>query len=415
MNVAEERAWRRFRETVTSQGGRVLEEAWLGSHVRHRVICKNGHEVSPKPSLVRNGTRVCRVCSGADSATVAEAFRALMAERGWTILEPTWLGTKKRHRVICSQGHETTPMPASIMQKGTDCIVCAGKDQGTAWRHFCSQVVELGGVVLEPAPLGVNRGHRIRCPLGHETVSVPSYLRRGGGLCNICAPTSRIRAERRFRDLVERVGGVVLEPKWLGSNKPHRVRCPLGHESTPRPSDARQTGSICRVCAGHDSEVSWREFQDRVAQRGGTVLEPAWLGNKKRHRIVCGAGHPCAVLPNNVQQGNGICRICASKVWDIFYVVTSDELARVKFGITSGDARRRIRHHQSDGYGTVVRSITGLADAPDVESAVLATLRLAGLKPVLGREHFDISALEVVLDVVDNWPTVRALTTAQRP
>jgi hypothetical protein len=50
-----------------------------------------------------------------------------------------------------------------------------------------------------------------------------------------------------------------------------------------------------------------------------------------------------------------------------------------------------------------------------LESSVLATLRLAEIKPVHGREFYDISALGVILDIVDHWPTVCARAIGQQP
>jgi hypothetical protein len=92
--------------------------------------------------------------------------------------------------------------------------------------------------------------------------------------------------------------------------------------------------------------------------------------------------------------------------WDTFYVVTTDPLVRLKFGITSNDGRARLRTHRAAGYRAVVRLMTGLPGdaAPDLERAVLAALRLAGVAPVRGREYYDADAIALVLDVVDNYP-----------
>lgn len=272
--------------------------------------------------------------------------------------------------------------------------------------QFRDLVAKSGGTVLEPGPLGVNTPHRIRCAQGHEVLATPSYVRIGGGVCVTCSPVSRVRAEQGFRDLVTASGGVVLENAWLGTKTPHRVVCSEGHETTPLPGEARRTGSICRICAGHDSATSWRLFRARVRELGGTVVEIEWLGNKTPHRVICAVGHEGAVRPNNVGQGSGICRTCAGKAWDAFYVVTSSTQERAKFGVTSGDLRRRLRAHQRNGYDEAVRTIETIDDAHELETAVLATLRLAAIKPVHGREYYNLDALPVILDIVDHWPTV---------
>ena len=118
-------------------------------------------------------------------------------------------------------------------------------------------------------------------------------------------------------------------------------------------------------------------------------------------------------------QGHDVCRKCSHRDWDAFYVVTSPDV--VKFGVTSGDPRRRLADHAAKGYTEVVRLVTGLPGmvAHDAELAIRAALELAGELPVKGREYFDISCLALVLDVADSWliapeaPTVREWVQAE--
>lgn len=338
-----------------------------------------------------------------DSQAAWVKFQGRLVELGARLIETEWLGTKVPHRVICAAGHETAPSPGDVNRGGGICKICAGKDQGAAWALFCQLIVERGGLVLEPKPLGVNVAHRVLCPEGHETKATPSYVRVGGGMCQFCSPTSTTRAEAQFRSLVDTLGGSLLEPSWLGSSKPHRVRCRHGHETIPRPNDVRTTASLCRICAGHDSDTSWRAFQERVAELGGITIEPAWLGNKKPHRVACAEGHRSLIRPNNVQQGGGICRTCAYKVWDVFYVVANDADAAVKFGITSYDPRARLRYHRSDGFDRVIKTITGMPEAPDLERKILTSLRSAGVMAIAGREYFAMGALPFIMRIVDAW------------
>ena len=102
-------------------------------------------------------------------------------------------------------------------------------------------------------------------------------------------------------------------------------------------------------------------------------------------------------------QGHDVCRKCSHRDWDAFYVVTSADV--VKFGVTSGDPRRRLSDHAVKGYTEVVRLIVDLPGmvAHDAELAIRAALESAGERPVRGREYFDISCLALVLDVADSW------------
>ena len=147
------------------------------------------------------------------------------------------------------------------------------------------------------------------------------------------------------------------------------------------------------------------EFRTRLAALGITLLEPEYLGANKPHRAICAAGHACSPYPTCLQRGDGGCPGCAHQVWDIFYVVTNQEAQRVKFGITSLDPRTRLARHRSNGYRQVELLLENLPGsmANDMERAVNADLRAVGIRPVKGREYYDISNLPTILHVAVNY------------
>lgn len=335
-----------FRARLNELGAALLEEHWLGNMKPHRVRCAAGHECSPRPNCVQQGRGICRTCAGNNPKAAEIAFRARVEEQGGIVLESTWLGNHKSHRVRCAAGHECSPSPSSVQQGNGICRTCAGKDSGASWAAF------------------------------------------------------RVRVEER--------GGIVLEQTWLGSRRPHRVRCVAGHECSPRPDDVQRGKGVCRTCAGQDPKAAEAAFRARIEEFGGTVLEPIWLGNGKPHRVRCAAAHECSPRPSDVQRGMGICRRCQGKTWDVFYVVVDEVDGHLKFGITSGDPRPRLRIHERDGFDTVLRLATNLPGdtAPELERQILAALRDAGEQPVRGREYFPLRVQALVLDLVDNHPAV---------
>ena len=69
-------------------------------------------------------------------------------------------------------------------------------------------------------------------------------------------------------------------------------------------------------------------------------------------------------------------------------MVTHCSEPRVKFGITSGDSRLRLRVHHKAGYKCVEYLAAGLAEgvALDTENAVKSALALADEEPVHGKD-----------------------------
>lgn len=317
------------------------------------------------------------------------------------MIEPSWLGTRQRHRIICAEGHEWAVRPGFVSQGGGICGVCAGNDPRIAEARFRMLVEQAGGCVVEPVWLGALRPHRVICGEGHLSRPRPNGVQQGGGICTVCWGRSSEEAERQFRERVAALGGVLLEPTWLGKGRAHQARCAEGHACSPIPASVRVGHGICLICAGQDPQTTERRFRELVTEQGGMVLEPVWLGNGKPHRIRCARGHEATPMPASIQQGNGICRFCAGMEWDAFYVVTNPACHWLKFGITSGSGRVRLRRHRRAGFTVVDLLLTGLADvtAPTLEAEVKAALRLAGESPARGREYFDSSTLALVLDI----------------
>lgn len=211
-------------------------------------------------------------------------------------------------------------------------------------------------------------------------------------------------AEANFKSRLDELGAILLEPIWLGAMKPHQVKCVVGHICYPLPNNVQQGKGVCKKC-GCGIPTAEANFKSRLEELGAILLEPIWLGATKPHRVKCIAGHICNPRPHNVRQGKGICHICAKRIWDVFYIVVNKSASRVKFGITSGNPKPRLGDHARYGYTTVELCITDLvgSQASIIEQEIISTLYLAGFYPIKGREYYDIKALDLILKIVDHY------------
>ena len=271
-------------------------------------------------------------------------------------------------------------------------------------------LADRGALLLEPVYLGNKAPHHAQCASGHDCYPRPADLRRGRGVCRVCAVRDPVTAEAQFKARLGALGAVPLFEVWRGTNRAHHVRCAEGHESWTIPSNLRKGDGICKTCAGNDTVAAERSFRQALAALGATPLFDTWRGVRHPHHVRCAAGHNCYPWPSGVLNGKGICRSCGSKSWDAFYVVTSP--LEVKFGITSGTGRYRLAQHARQGLLTQQRLAVDLPDtmALDIENTILAALADAGERPLRGKEYFDISCLALVLDVADGF-----LMTRSRP
>jgi hypothetical protein len=399
----------RFLAALAEQGA-TLMGSYLGSKRTHQIRCAEGHLASPKAEHVLAGGRACRVCSGRDSDAAWQNFRTRVEELGGAVVEPAWKGSGTPHAVRCKEGHTNHPTPNRVMQGVGICRTCAGRDPRAAEQRLVARLEEFGAAMLD-SYRGMLPRTRFRCAEGHEFVSIPAELMQAKNICRVCAGRDAASLLAAFRGNVEAQGGTLLETAWLGVHEPHEIVCAEGHRRHVKPSKIGQGRPICAACSGYTPEVLAARFSEVVEALGGTLLEP-YRGAIQPHRIVCSKGHLCTPTPHSLLAGGGLCRFCRGKAWDAFYVVQDDLNDVIKFGITSGDPRPRLGNHERDGFDRVVRVHTSLPGdtAPWLERAIISALRDTREEPVRGREYYHVRALPLVLDLVDNHPAIRIVT-----
>jgi hypothetical protein len=261
-----------------------------------------------------------------------------------------------------------------------------------------------GATLLEPAWLGVDAPHRIRCRAGHEVSPTPTNVKRGGEVCRTCAHRDTAAAETGYRAHLDAIGATAMWSEWRGGHKAHHVRCAAGHDCYPLWINVQRGTGICRACARQDPAISERAFRELLASLGADLVGD-YANARRPVQVRCAAGHDCYPTPDNVRRGQGVCSFCANRIWDAFYVVAHVSEPRVKFGITSGKAKARLYQHRRAGYATIHLLRTGLPGqaARHTENTVRAALDDAGEHPIKGREYFDVSCLGLILDVAEHW------------
>jgi hypothetical protein len=177
--------------------------------------------------------------------------------------------------------------------------------------RFRARLNELGVTLLEPYQ-GSHHPHQARCAAGHECSPRPGDVLKGGNPCGSCAGRNSDWSEAKFRSRLADLGGELLEPSWLGTHIRHRVKCAAGHETTPLPCNMIAGHGICVTCAGNDPKVGEARFRTRLDEVGATLLEP-YHGSGVPHRVRCAAGHECRPRPGDVLRGGGVCRTCAGQ------------------------------------------------------------------------------------------------------
>src|ERR1019366_5730401 len=197
----------------------------------------------------------------------------------------------------CAKGHEWTAVPASV-RKGNWCPACAGVNRGTI-----EQMREIanarGGHCLSERYVNTATKLGWRCRAGHEWNAAPLHVKRGHW-CPLCARVARLTLQEMF-SIAAGKSGQCLSVEYLGSAKPLRWRCVVGHEWQARPASVK-SGSWCPYCA-RNRKLELEQMREIARERGGRCLSIAYKNGRTPLLWECSQRHRWKARPAKVQGG----------------------------------------------------------------------------------------------------------------
>ena len=299
------RAMNDFIDVAEKENCLVIGE-YVNAKTRIKCICSKGHECYPLPDTVKAGGRICKTCSGRDSTSARNNFHASIEKMGGEVVGH-YVDAKTSVECVCADGHTCYPIPGNVQQGDGICRICAGKDKDTSEENFYVFVEKQGGKVVGTY---INAKTKVGCICknGHVCFPTPNKIQQGGGICKVCAGNDLETAKNVFRAKIEEFGRV--EGDYINNSTPVKCICSKGHICFPTPSSVQQGHNMCRRCAGNDPETSKKNFYSSM-EKSGHKIEGEYVNSHTAVRCICVNGHVCFPTPGRIQQGNGICRICA--------------------------------------------------------------------------------------------------------
>ncbi|MDD4930681.1 MAG: hypothetical protein PHG66_00810 [Candidatus Colwellbacteria bacterium] len=211
---------------------------------------------------------------------------------------------------VCEKGHVCHPRPTHIKQGRGMCFACSGKDSKTAENNFYKNIILLGGKVLGEYT-GNDKPVECLCSNGHICNPRPGSIQQGQGMCIICSGLDSKTAENNFYKNIILLGGKVLG-EYNGNDKPVECLCSNGHICNPRPGSIQQGKGMCIICSGLDPKTAEYNFYKNVTLLGGKVIGK-YVNSTTQVECICCNNHQCYSNPSSLQQGKGMCIICAKQ------------------------------------------------------------------------------------------------------
>ena len=216
-----------------------------------QLICRLGHECSPRPASLAAGQGPCRACAGKDPAHAEARFWERVAELGATPAEgAVYVNTTTRVALTCRRGHACAPTPKTVLRGQGPCLACGGRDPRSAEAAFWARIAELGAKPEDGATYTNNNTKvPLICKEGHRCSPWPLSVLAGKGICSTCAGVNPLVVEARFWEQVGTLGAVPAPGcVYVNAHTPVTLLCINGHLCTPVPSQTLAGVGICGQC-----------------------------------------------------------------------------------------------------------------------------------------------------------------------
>lgn len=232
-----------FLRVVAERKGIIIGN-YINNNTHIALRCHLGHEWMATPhSIAGVMNSWCPACSGNCPKEAANEFYRIVSERGGIALGE-YIDTNTKVVIKCSNNHEWSCSPHSIISCGTWCIKCSNLCPEQAKDKFILTVTNKGGIILGQYVNSYTRV-RIRCRYDHEWDCVPGNI-NAGDWCAGCAGISP-EANKRLIAIVTERKGVILG-KYINSTSKIPFQCQQGHIWNTAPNNIVNSKSWCPIC-----------------------------------------------------------------------------------------------------------------------------------------------------------------------
>lgn len=281
------------------------------------------------------------------------------------------LGSNKKIRWTCTQGHQWTATPCDIVIGGHWCPYCSGRlpipgetDLATTHPNLAAQLVDTDPTHVTHASM---KRLSWRCPVGHEwQATVANRATKGSG-CPYCSGRSAVPGVTDLATTDPELAAQLVDadPTTFSrsSNRAVAWRCHLEHTWTQTPNARTNTGSGCPYCAEkrilpgfNDLATLFPHIAAELVNDDPTIIGRANHSKRLWRCTECAQEWTTSVATRTKSGGRAGCSGCRERGFKAtrpayLYLLTRTKGRRtqLKVGIT-GDLRTRLGRHRTYGW-----------------------------------------------------------------
>jgi len=209
-----------MRETALKKGGECLSTEYTNVENKLKWRCKEGHIWEARPANIRNG-QWCPICANAKKGVPLKYTINDMQDwakaKGGECLSKDYLGSGKKLKWQCKQGHVWEAMPERI-RLGQWCRICSIKNAAEKRKSTIEEMQEIaeskGGKCLSERYINSQTKLKWQCAKGHIWDAVPSSVVTRTW-CPICYG-NRPSTIEEMQKLAKERGGECLSKEFHG-------------------------------------------------------------------------------------------------------------------------------------------------------------------------------------------------------
>ena len=165
------------------KGGRCLSKVYVGAHTKLKWECNEGHTWLATPGNIKRGIW-CPKCRNR-KRNIPE-MQKLAELKGGRCLSKAYLGSLVKLRWECKNGHTWLAIPASV-KRGTWCPKCPRAPKihlKKKWLKKMQEIAQInGGKCLSKEYIDTFTPLEWECAKGHRWIQSSTYLRKLGVWC----------------------------------------------------------------------------------------------------------------------------------------------------------------------------------------------------------------------------------------
>ena len=245
------------------------------------------------------------------TTTTEQRCNALIVKKGGMRLDSQWGTVDHPIRIRCTNGHEWSATPASLMYMNSWCPECCRERKRIGLSQVQAVAMSFGGRCLSTEYTN-NQSHlEFECLEGHVFSSSTKNLLRGRWCPSCRKQWKNAPGPRSFADAVakaEKQGGQHIGSAVNLNTKTDWI-CAKGHSICCSGRSILERAHLCRDCES-DSQVTLELIEAECEARGGRCLSPTYKNVDTKMEFECGRGHTWKARWRNVNYNGSWCPWC---------------------------------------------------------------------------------------------------------